>query len=113
MLDHEPLHDSEVRSRPHNRSRASIKGGQLPEALGTRLLCPHCRRSLIRQVTPGQRWLDCHQAALRLGRSCRTVRYWARTRRIAATQLGKAWSFDDNDIEAFIRQGRNTHYEEE
>jgi predicted site-specific integrase-resolvase len=49
-----------------------------------------------------RRLLFVHHVARRLGVSCRTVRWWARTGQIPAFRLHvKVWAFYEGDVLAF------------
>jgi hypothetical protein len=59
-------------------------------------------------LSPNSRPLLVHHVALRLGVSCRTVRWWAETDRLPGRRANiKIWLFDPIDVEMFaVRRQR-------
>ena len=49
----------------------------------------------------GSRLLRPYHVALRIHRSVRTVRWYAKNGRLAAVRVGKLWFFDAGVVEAF------------
>jgi excisionase family DNA binding protein len=67
--------------------------------------------SQIQNPSPAGRLLPPNVVAQRLGKSQRTIRWYAKTGRLEATRVGrKLWKYRDADVEAFKRSCR-THSE--